>query len=401
MNTRVLALLTAIAVSVIGAGCGSTTTESTPAGSTSAASSEATVAAASEATASSESAAAPATEAAAPTEPLKAAWIYVGPHDDNGWSQAHDVGRQYVQDQLGDAVVTTYKENVPEGPEVAQVIEDLIADGNKIIFATSFGYQDAMFDAAAKHPDVKFEMATGFKTADNMAVFFGAGEDSLYLAGMTAGAATKSGTVGMVVPFAIPEVIRHANAFALGVQRINPDAKVKLVWTNSWFDPAKETKAAESLVSAGADVLAQGVDGPATGQVAQKKGVKWVGYDSDASSFAPDQWLTATVYNWGPYELGRAKAVMDGTWTSGSYYGGLGDGFTDLAPLGASVTPEMAAEIDKVKAQIVSGEFYPLTGPLLDQAGKERVPEGTKMTLDEILSMDWLVKGIEGSATGG
>src|SRR3954467_10094586 len=163
---------------------------------------------------------------------FKAAWIYVGPHNDGGWSQAHDQGRLWGQKKLGSKVQTTFKENVPEGPQVSQVIDSLVRDGNKIIFATSFGFQNAMYAAAQKYPDVKFEMATGTKTAKNMGEYFGAGEDSIYLSGMAAGAATKKGTIGYVAPFAIPEVIRHANAFALGVQAVNPKAKVKLLWTN-------------------------------------------------------------------------------------------------------------------------------------------------------------------------
>ncbi|HXQ86418.1 MAG TPA: BMP family ABC transporter substrate-binding protein, partial [Gaiella sp.] len=223
----------------------------------------------------------------APTAPIKAAWIYVGPHNDGGWSQAHDMGRLYVQKKLGKNVVTTFKESVPEGPQASQVIDSLVRDGNKIIFATSFGYMDAMAAAAKKYPDVYFEHATGYKTSKNFAVYFGAGEDSIYLSGMAAGAATKKGVIGYIVPFPIPEVIRHANAFALGAQATHPGAKVKLVWTKSWFDPAKEKKAAESLVAAGADVLGQNVDSPAAGQYAQSKKLPWVGYDSDAKKFAP------------------------------------------------------------------------------------------------------------------
>src|SRR3954452_14300601 len=201
--------------------------------------------------------------------PIKAAWIYVGPHNDGGWSQAHDAGRLYVQKQLGSNVVTTYKENVPEGPQVAQVIDSLVRDGNKIIFTTSFGFGDAMFAAAKKYPDVKFEHATGYKTSKNFANYYGAGEDAIYLSGMAAGAATKSGVIGYVVPFPIPEVIRHANAFALGAQATHPGAKVKLVWTKSWFDPTLEKKSAQGLHQAGADVLGQNVDSPAAGQYAE------------------------------------------------------------------------------------------------------------------------------------
>src|SRR5262245_39571672 len=269
---------------------------------------------------------------------FKAAWIYVGPHNDAGWSQAHDEGRGYVQKTLGSKVETTYKENVPEGPQVAQVIESLIGDGNKIILATSFGFQNAMAAAARKHPDVKFEMATGTTVLPNMAEYFGAGEDSIYLSGMAAGAATKKGVIGYVVPFAIPEVIRHANAFALGAQATHPGVKVRLVWTNSWFSPDKEKKAAESLVAAGADVLGQNVDSPAAGQYAQSKGIPWVGYDSNAKKFAPTSWLTASVYDWSKYYAKRVRAAMNGTWKTGFYYGTIKDGFTDIAPYGPKVS---------------------------------------------------------------
>src|SRR5438874_5564458 len=265
---------------------------------------------------------------------FKAAWIYVGPHNDGGWSQAHDQGRLYVQKTLGSKVQTTFKENVPEGPQVAQVIESLIRDGNKIIFATSFGFQPAMIAEAKKHPDVYFEMATGTAQSKNMTEYFGAGEDAIYLSGMAAGAATKSGTIGYVVPFAIPEVIRHANAFALGAQATHPGAKVRLIWTNSWFDPGKEKKAAQNLVSSGACVIGQNVDSPAAGQYAQSAGIPWVGYDSNAKKFAPTSWLTASVYNWGVYYTKRVRAAMNGTWKTGFYYGSIKDGFTDVAPYG-------------------------------------------------------------------
>jgi basic membrane protein A len=336
----------------------------------------------------------------AKTAAFKAAWIYVGPHNDGGWSQAHDQGRLAVQKALGSKVQTTFKENVPEGPQVAQVIDSLVRDGNKIIFATSFGFQSAMKAAAAKYPDVKFEMATGTYTSKNMAEYFGAGEDAIYLSGMAAGAATKTGTVGYIAPFAIPEVIRHASAFALGVQAMKPSAKVKLLWTNSWFDPAKEKKAAESLHAAGADVIGQNVDSPAAGQYANQAGIPWVGYDSNAMKFAPKSWLTAAVYNWGPYYVKRVKAAMDGTWKTGFYYGNIKDGLVGLAPFGPQVSAATKAAIAKKKAALVDGSFYEFAGPLKDQSGKVRVPAGKKMTVQDLYAMDWLVQGIVGSAKG-
>jgi basic membrane protein A and related proteins len=344
--------------------------------------------------------AATATGSAKSDATFKAAWIYVGPHNDGGWSQAHDAGRQDVDEALGGKVKTTYKENIPEGPQVSQVIDSLVRDGNKIIFATSFGFQNAMYAAAQKYPDVKFEMATGTKTSKNMSEYFGAAEDAIYLSGMAAGAATKNGSIGYVVPFAIPEVIRHANAFALGAQATHPGVKVKLIWTNSWFSPDKEKKAAENLHSAGADVLGQNVDSPAAGQYAEGAGIPWVGYDSNARKFAPKQWLTAAVYDWGIYYTKRVKQVMDGTWKTGFYYGSIKDGMIGLAPYGPKVSVATRAAIAKKKAQLVSGKFYEFEGPLYDQQGKLRVKKGQRLTVKQLYAMDWLVKGVIGSAKG-
>src|SRR2546428_1891627 len=289
---------------------------------------------------------------------IKAAWIYVGPHNDGGWSQAHDQGRLYVQQALGSQVETTFKENIPEGPQTCQVIDSLVRDGNKIIFSTSFGFQPCMVSEAEKHPDVKFEMATGTAQSKNMAEYFGAGEDGIYLSGMAAGAATKKGVIGYVVPFAIPEVIRHANAFALGAQATHPGVKVRLIWTNAWFSPDKEKKAAQNLVAAGSDVLGQNVDSPSTGQFAESKGVPWVGYDSDAHKFAPKQWLTAAVYNWGPYYLRKTKAAMDGPWKTNFYYGTLKEGLASLAPYATKGRATTKVAIAQQRAALIKGTLY-------------------------------------------
>jgi basic membrane protein A len=331
---------------------------------------------------------------------FKAAWIYVGTHDDHGWSQAHEKGRLYVQSKLGSKVETTFKELVPEGSQTCQVIESLVRDGNKIIFATSFGFQNCMVSEAKKHSDVLFEQATGTAQSKNLAEYFGAGEDSIYLSGMAAGAATRKGVLGYVVPFPIAEVIRHANAFALGAQATHPGARVRLIWTNDWLSPGKEKRAAQSLVASGSDVLGQNVDSPATGQYAESKGIPWVGYDSDAHTFAPKQWLTAAVYNWGPYYLRRVQAAMSGTWKTGFYYGSMKDGFTGLAAYGPKVTAKTKAAIAKKKAAILSGKFYEFAGPLYDQKGKLRLTKGQRLTVKDLYAMDWLVRGVIGSAKG-
>ena len=335
--------------------------------------------------------------------PFKVAWIYVGPHNDHGWSEAHDKGRLYVQHALGNKVQTTYKENIAVGAQLQQTVASLVNEGYKMIFGTSYGFFDKKL--AAQYPGVYFEQATGTDRAKNLSEYFGAAEDTVFLSGMAAGAATKKGNIGFVVAYPIPEVIRHANAFALGARLMHPGAKVRLIWTNSWFDPAKEKKAAESLYSAGVDVLGQNVDSPATGQFAEGKHIPWVGYDSDAKKFAPTSWLTASVYNWGPYYLKRVKAAMNGTWKSGFYYGSITDGFTKLAPYGPKVSAKTKQAIAKKLQAIRSGKYYEFTGPLYDQHGKLRVKKGQRMQVlkggtNSLYGMNWLVKGVIGSPKG-
>ncbi|WP_426571912.1 BMP family ABC transporter substrate-binding protein [Aquihabitans sp. McL0605] len=333
-------------------------------------------------------------------DPVKAAWVLVGPANDGGWSQAHNEGRLYVEKQLGDKVITTYKENVPEGPEAKQVMEDLVKDGNKIIFATSFGYGDALAELAKEHPDVKFEHATGAATADNLATYYGGSEDTIYLTGIAAGKAIpQGGKVGFVAPFAIPEVIRHINAFELGVQSVNPDATTQVVWTNTWFDPETERKAADSLISDGVEAIASGQDSPASGEAAKAKGLPFVGYDSDQSKNLSPSWLTASIYHWGPYYTKRIQAVADGTWKTGSYYGGIDDGFVSLAPFGPNVADETKALIKKQSAAIADGSFEVFGGPIKDQAGKVTIPKGSTASLPDLLSMDWFVLGVVGDPT--
>ncbi len=333
--------------------------------------------------------------------PLKAAWVYVGPINDGGWTQAHDEARKEVQAALGDKIVTTYKENVPEGPQVSQVIEDLIKDGNTLIFGTSFGFQDAFFDEAGKHPEICFEFATGYKTAANMSQFYGRGEDTDYLVGMAAGAATKAGKVGYVAPFPIAEVIRGINSYALGVRAVNPTATLQVVWTNTWFDPAKERAAAESLIAAGVDVVASGQDSPASGEAAKAKGLAWSGYDADQSANFPDNWLSATTYHWGAYETARVNAVLAGTWVTGNYYGSIADGFARLAPYGKLVSDETRAKIDAKKAELAAKPGSHLTGPIKDQSGTVRIPDGTQISYDDLMAMNYFVEGIVGEIPAG
>ena len=331
---------------------------------------------------------------------FKVAWLYCGKcvAHDHGWSQAHDDGRLYVQKVLGNKVQTTYKEDVGNA-KVPQVVAGLVREGYKMIFGTSFGmFEFGNSKLYKKYPDVLFEQATGLQIEKNQTEYFGAAEDTIYLSGMAAGAASKKGVIGYIVPFGTPEVVRHANAFALGAQATHPGAKVKLIWTTEWYSPPKETAAAQNLVAAGADVIGQNVDSPAAGVYAEKHGIPWVGYDSNAQSSAPTQWLTASVYNWGPYYLRRVRAAMNGTWKSGFYYGSINDGFTKLAPFGPKVSAKTRALILAKQKAIQSGKFYEFQGPLYDQAGKLRVPAGKRLSVrPDLYEMQWLVKGVIGT----
>lgn len=335
-------------------------------------------------------------------DPFKVAFIYPGPHNDGGWSQSHDRGRLAIEKAFGDRVETTYKENVFSNAQVPQVVAGLVRDGYDMIFGCSFGMFENGVNGQlyAKYPKVLFEQATGLQVKKNQSEYFGAGEDTIYLSGIAAGAATKNGLIGYIVPFGIPEVVRHINAFALGAQLANPKARIRLIWTNSWFSPPKETAAAKNLIAAGVDVLGQNVDSPAAGVVAESKGIPWVGYDSDARKTAPKQWLTAAVYNWGPYYVKRVRAALNGTWKSGFYYGTIKDGFTSLAPYGSKVSAKTKALIAAKRRAIVAGKFSVFQGPIYDQKGKLVVPKGkTLKVLPDLYSMQWLAKGVIGKVS--
>ena len=344
--------------------------------------------------------AADSTEPGADCEPIKAAFVYVGPIGDAGWTKKHDDGRLDLEAALGDCVETSYLESVPEGAESEAVFDRLAREGNDVIFATSFGYMDQMLAVAEKYPDVKFEHATGFKVSDNMSTYFGAAEEARYLSGMAAAAMTESGQMGYVAAFPIPEVLRGINAFTLGAQRINPDVTVEVAWTSTWFDPVVEKEAAEALLNGGADVIAQHQDTPSAGEAAQTAGGYWVGYNDDMSRFAPDAWLTAPVWDWGPYYIKVVESIRDDTWVSEQYYGNMADGLVNLAPVADVVPQDVRDQIATVQEEIIAGTFAPFTGPINDQRGAEKVADGAVPDLGTLLGMDYFVAGVVGSATG-
>lgn len=326
-------------------------------------------------------------------EPLNIAFVHVGPVADKGWSWAHDQGARYVKEQLGDAVTITTLEIVPEGAESQRVFEELAATGHDLIFGTSFGYMDPMLAAGENYPDVVFMHATGYKTGPNMGNYFGAAEEGRYLSGMAAGDATENNRIGYVAAFPIPEVLRGINAFTLGAREINPDAQVEVVWTSTWFDPPKESAAAQSLLDAGVDVIAMHQDSAAPGQAAEAAGAKWVGYNTDMTEFAENAWLTAAIWDWGPHYLLTAQQVIDGTWEPEAYYGDMADGMVDIAPFGESVPEDIRAMILERKDQIIDGSFAVFPDPITDQDGASR-------PLGNIFIMDYFVEGVIGSPTG-
>jgi basic membrane protein A and related proteins len=327
--------------------------------------------------------------ASASAEALKACWVYVGPVGDFGWTYQHNQGLEAVKAAYGDKVETAYAENVSEA-DSEKTFERFAREGCKIIFATSFGYMEPVLKVAAKFPDVKFEHATGYKTAPNVTTYNAKFHEGRYVIGQIAAKMSKTGVAGYIVSFPIPEVVAGINAFMLGAQSVNPDFKVKIVWANTWFDPAKEADAAKVLLSQGADITVQHTDSAAPLQTAEAAGAFGFGQASDQIKFAPKAQLTAIVDNWGPYYVRRVKDVMDGTWTSQQSWDGMAEGTVSMAPF--TNMPADVAEMAKVTTEgIRSGKLNPFAGKITKQDGTvvDAVDAGM------ILGMNWYVKGID------
>ena len=353
--------------------------------------------------------AAPAAPAAAPAaaspaakaEPLKVAFAYVGPVGDGGWTYAHDNGRKAVQKEFGDRVVTSFVEKVPESADAERVIRDMAAQGNKLIFGTTFGYMEPMLKVAADSKDVKFEHATGYKTSDNMRTYDSRTYEGAYMAGVIAGAMTKSNTLGVVGSVPIPEVLRNINSFTLGAQSVNPKITTKVVWVNEWFSPPKETEAATALINGGADVLFQNTDSPAVLKTAQEKGKRAFGWDSDMTAYGPKAHLASATINWAPYYIKATQEALDGKWTTGQAWWGVKEGAIDLVSIAEDVPAETKAKVEEVKKGLKDGSFSIWKGPILGQDGKEVVAKDA-VADDKFLSgVNFYVKGVEGKVPGG
>ena len=345
---------------------------------------------------------APVTEAPAPkAEPLKIAFAYVGPVGDGGWSYAHDQARKKLEAEFGDKIQTSYVESVPEGPDAERVLRDLVTQGNKLIFGTTFGYMDVMQKLAGEFPDVKFEHATGYKTSANMRIYDSRTYEGAYLAGIIAGAMTKTNTLGVVGSVPIPEVLRNLNSFTLGAQSVNPKIKTKVVWVNEWFSPPKETEAATSLINGGADVLFQNTDSPAVLKTAQEKGKRAFGWDSDMTAYGPKAHLGSAVINWAPYYIKATRDVLDGSWATAQNWWGVKEGAIDLVSIAEDVPADIKAKVDAAKAGLKDGSFVIWKGPIVDNTGKTVLDKDAAADDKFLTGINFYVQGVDGQVPGG
>jgi simple sugar transport system substrate-binding protein len=338
--------------------------------------------------------------AAAKPEPLKIAFAYVGPVGDGGWTFAHDNGRKELEKAFGDKIATTAVEKVPDGADAERVIRDLASQGNKLIFGTTFGYMEPMLKLAAELKDVKFEHATGYKTAENMRTYASRTYEGAYMAGVIAGAMTKSNTLGFVASKPIPEVIRNINSFTLGAQSVNPKIKTKVVWVNGWFDPPKETEAATALINAGADILFQNTDSSAVLQTAEKMGKRAFGWNSDMTAYGPKAHLGSAAINWGPYYIKAVGEALDGKWTTGTSWWGVKEGAIDMLNVSADVPEATSKRIAEIKAGLKNDSFAIWKGPIVDQSGKEMLAKDVVADDKFLGGVMFYVKGVEGSIPG-
>ena len=333
----------------------------------------------------------------AANEPLKVGFVYVAPIADVGYTKQHDIGRLYAIDKVGkDKITTTFVENVPETADAERVIRQMINDGNKLIFGTSFGYMNYMQKLAKEYPDVKFEHATGYKSAPNMTNYNIRFYEGRYLAGMLAGGATKSNVIGYVAPFPIPEVLQGINAFTLGAKSVNPKIQVKVVWTNAWYDPPKDTDSAKTLIGQGADVLTQHTNTSAVASAAEAAGKMVIPYNSNMKSVAPNAQIAALVLNWGPYYAKKINQALENKWENKPVWMHLKEGAISLENISDKVPADVVKKMEEVKAKINSGEFHPFTGPIKTNEGKDAVKAGETLPDDKLVTMNYYVDGVVG-----
>ena len=391
-----LAGLSSLALLGLFAGCSKeekTTTTTAPAGTTTTTTTTSTTTV---------GASAPMAAVTAASGPLKIAFAYVGPVGDGGWTFAHDNARKALEKEFGDRIQTSFVEKVPEAADAERVFRDMAGQGNKLIFGTTFGYMEPMLMTAADLKDVKFEHATGYKQADNMRTYDSRTYEGAYMAGVIAGGMTKTNTLGVVGSIPIPEVIRNINSFTMGAQSVNPAVKTKVVWVNEWFNPPKETEAAQSLINGGADVLMQNTDSSAVLQTAGKAGKYAFGWDSDMTAYAPNAHLASSIINWAPYYIKATKDALDGSWKGGGgSWWGVKEGAIDIVSISDKVPADLRAKVEKVKAGLKDGSFVIWKGPITSNDGKEVVAAGTNADDKFMGGINFFVKGVEGQVPGG
>ena len=342
----------------------------------------------------------PASAASAASGPMKVSFAYIGPVGDGGWTFAHDNARKALEKEFGNRITTRFVESVSESADAERVIRDMATQGSQMVFGTTFGYMESMVKVAADFPDVKFEHATGYKTGKNLSTYDSRTYEGAYLAGVVAGAMSKSNTVGVVGSVPIPEVLRNINSFTLGAQSMNPNIKTKVVWVNEWFNPPKETEAATALINGGADILMQNTDSSAVLATAEKMGKRGFGWDSDMTAYGPKAHLGSVVINWTPYYVKSVGDALEGKWTSGQSWWGVKEGAIDLMSLASDVPEAARKKVDDVKAGLKAGSFHIWKGPIVDTDGKTVVADGAVAEDAFLKNVNFYVKGVEGKVPG-
>ena len=336
--------------------------------------------------------------AAPPAAPVKIGFIYVSPVGDAGWTYQHDLGRKQMEAAFKGQVTTKFIENVPEGADAERIIRQMAQDGNQIIFTTSFGYMNPTEKVSKTFPNVTFFHATGYKSGANMGIYNARFYEGRYLNGVIAGKMSKTNVAGYVAAFPIPEVVMGINAFARGMKSVNPKAEVRVIWVNSWFDPGKEREAAMTLIAQGADMITHHTDSTAVVQAAEEKhkekGTWAFSYHSDMSKYGPTAQLSGTTHVWGEFYIRTIKEVLDKKWKGTNVWGGMKEGMIQLAPMSKSVPADLQKQIVKLEGEIKTGKLHPFAGPVVDQAGKERVAKGTNMSDSDMNSMNYYVQGV-------
>ena len=341
-----------------------------------------------------------ATPATPSTAPLKAAFVYVTPVLDAGWTRQHENGRLEMQKALAGKVQSTAVANVPEGPDAERVIRDLAANGHQMIFTTSFGYMDPTLRVAKELPQVKFENVTGYKLADNVATGNARNYEGRYLSGIAAGRMSKTGVAGFVAGFPIPEVLQGINAFTLGMRSVNPKAQVKVVWLNAWFDPPRERDAAMTLMDQGADVLSFQVATTAVMAAAQERGKMAIAFHPAMRPDGPAALWRAATHPGGGYNAPTAKAALEGRWKSADTWGGVKEGMVRVEAFGPKLPAAVRDEVLARQQQMAQGKLQPfaaLQADVKDNQGQVRIPKGAQLTDTQLRQMDWLVDGVQGS----